>query len=499
MSFLDRFIHFWTGIDMPKFRAYSESYTGGSQTIRSMRNWLPPIGSANTDFDTVTQQTLVARCRDAYRNQALPRAAIDRLKHNVIGPGLRLQARLDYEYLNLSEEEAGRLERVIEREFDIWANTPNCDIERSLNFYAIQTLLLVSMLISGDVFVNTPFLERKDDLFGFKIQIIEGDRVSNPSFSPDSTRLIRGIELDSVGSPVIYHILSAHPGDILSANSWVWEKVPVFSKTGRRRVFHLFEKERPGQIRGIPYLSPILEYLRQLACYTEAELTAAVVSGLFAVFVKTEGGLGFPSNTSSTTPPEKKDQLALKSGMVVNLAPGESIEPANPQRPNTSYDPFVQAILRQIGAALGLPIEFLQLYFASSYSAARASLLQAWKLITYYRSLFIYQFCQPIYELWFDELVARGRIEVKNYTDPRIRAAYTRATWIGPSRGAIDENKEVDAARSRIELGISTLQIEAEELQGQDWLDIHKQRLVEKKKRVEAGLEPKFKQDSEKI
>jgi len=98
-------------------------------------------------------------------------------------------------------------------------------------------------------------------------------------------------------------------------------------------------------------------------------------------------------------------------------------------------------------------------------------------------------FCQPVYELWFDEMVARGRLPVKNYSDPFVRAAWTKTSWVGPARGAIDENKEIAAATDRIALGVSTRQIEAEELQQADWLDLHKQLAKEMRKRKEDGLE----------
>jgi len=44
---------------------------------------------------------------------------------------------------------------------------------------------------------------------------------------------------------------------------------------------------------------------------------------------------------------------------------GESIETANPGRPNVNFDPFFQAILSQIGAAIGIPFEVLRMHFSS--------------------------------------------------------------------------------------------------------------------------------------
>ena len=53
-------------------------------------------------------------------------------------------------------------------------------------------------------------------------------------------------------------------------------------------MIHIMTRERIDQRRGVPFLAPVIEALKQLGRYTDAELVAAVVSGLFAVFVESE-------------------------------------------------------------------------------------------------------------------------------------------------------------------------------------------------------------------
>ena len=111
--------------------------------------------------------------------------------------------------------------------------------------------------------------------------------------------------------------------------------------------------------------------------------------------------------------------MKLAPGMAVMLNPGEDIETANPGRPNPNFDPFVTAILKEVGAALQLPLEILMKHFQSSYSASRAALLEAWKEFKSARTRFGMGFCQPIYMSWLDEAVAIGRIDAPGYfTDP---------------------------------------------------------------------------------
>ena len=57
---------------------------------------------------------------------------------------------------------------------------------------------------------------------------------------------------------------------------------------------------------------------------------------------------------------------------IVNMLPGEKVESPGPGRPSKQFDPFFQAILKQIGPSIGLPYEVLIQHFSSSYSAARA-------------------------------------------------------------------------------------------------------------------------------
>jgi lambda family phage portal protein len=257
-------------------------------------------------------------------------------------------------------------------------------------------------------------------------------------------------------------------------------------------MLHLFRKLRPAQRRGAPYLASVIEAFKQLDKYTEAEVMAAVVSAMFTVFVKTESGtgLGTLEPTAETGAKTSDKDIKLASGAIWDLAKGESIEVANPGRPNQAFDPFVNAILAQIGTALEIPFELLIKRFMSSYSAARAALLEAWKAFRTRRAWLAWNFCQPVYEAVITEAVARGRISAPGFfADPLIRQAWLGCEWTGPPPGQIDPEAEINAAKERVDLGVSTLQRETAEISGADWEALHKQRAREKRMRVADGLE----------
>ena len=60
-----------------------------------------------------------------------------------------------------------------------------------------------------------------------------------------------------------------------------WQRVEAYgAETGRRNVLHIIDRERIGQRRGVPMLAPVLEAIKQLGRYTDAEIMAAVNHGV---------------------------------------------------------------------------------------------------------------------------------------------------------------------------------------------------------------------------
>ena len=65
--------------------------------------------------------------------------------------------------------------------------------------------------------------------------------------------------------------------------------------------------------------------------------------------------------------------IELGSGAIIDLNQGEKVEFADPKHPNTGFDAFSAAIIKQIAAALEIPSEVLMKQFTTSYSAARGA------------------------------------------------------------------------------------------------------------------------------
>ena len=471
--------------------ALTGGYVGASYRD-NLANWQPGVG--DSDGDSVRDlRELRARSRDLVRNSPIAGGAIETQVANVIGTGLTMQARIDADLLGMDDEAANEWQSNTEREFLLWAESTYADAFGEQNFYEIQDLAFRSRLESGDSFVVLASVKRPGWPFTLALQVIEADRACNPDGKNDTDTLTAGIEKDQSGAPVAVHFANKHPGRYIQSRDLRWTRVPMRGNSGRRNVIHLMRKVRPGQTRGIPELAPIIEPLKQLSRYSAAEVDAAVNSATMAIFAKMDpeaftdlfddaGQKGYIDNA-------KRWDGNVKSGSVVNLLPGEEITSPIQNRPNPNFDPFVTAVMRQIGIGLNIPHEVLTKHFQSSYSAARAALLDAWRTFRIRREWVAAKLCQPVYEEWLADAVATGRISAPGFfADAATRKAWTRAVWSGDGPGSIDPEKEAKAARERMDIGLTTLAEEIMAHDGGDWETKHRQQVREREAREKDGL-----------
>ncbi|MCP4547327.1 MAG: phage portal protein, partial [bacterium] len=308
-----------------------------------------------------------------------------------------------------------------------------------------------------------------------------------------------GIEIDRHGAPRAYWIRKTHPGDsyVYGASPDEWRRIRAETRWGRRRVIHAFNKERPGQNRGKPLFAPVVKQFKMLEKYQSSELQAAVINAMIAAFVETPMGAediaemfgGGKDNFEQYVEDRAKfteNRVSLKAGAVLPMFPGDKVNPFTPTRPSDAFAPFVDAMNRHVATALNIPYELLLKDFSkTNYSSARAALLEAWRFFNGRRKWLSDSWAQPVYELWLEEAVGTGLVDLPDYY--ANHRAYARADWIGPGRGWVDPAKEAKAAQMRLDTGVSTLERECAE-QGLDWQEVLQQRALEREYMRELGL-----------
>ena len=480
----------------PQVKGYSEA--GASNTRRSMKGFTPHSGAPNEDID-YNNYTLRQRGRMLYMSSPLATSAINTNRTKVIGVGLTLKSSVNREVLGITAEAAKEWQKRTEAEFRLWADQKaNCDATGMNNFEALQQLVLVSWLMSGDVFA---VVKRKDPTpvspYSMRLHIVEADRISTPhTYSSayhgdtdgrnDSTgnRIFDGVEVDADGMVVAYHVCNTYPWQP-KAEKTKWVRVEAYGeRTGLPNILHVMSSERPDQYRGVSYLAQVIEPLLQLRRYTESELMAALIQSFFTAWITTKTDpsvipinevgsgdiVGAVPDENPSEVSKNENEYEMGPGTVTHLEDGEQVVFGNPNIPSTGFDSFVQTFCKLIGAGLGLPYDVLVKEYNSSYSSARAALLDAWEDFRMRRKWLVDDFCQPVYEVWLAEAVARGRIKAPGFFgDPLVRAAWSGARWIGPNQGQLDPKKEAEANILLIDRGIKTHEQVTREMSGGDW------------------------------
>lgn len=505
----------------PQAKGYSEA--GASITRRALKGFTPNSGSPNEDISR-NNSTLRQRSRMLYMASPVATAAINTNRTKVVGTGLVLKSIVNRDMLGLSPEAAKAWQQTAEAEFRLWAGKKqNADALGVNNFEGLQQLALKSWLMSGDVFA---VIKRYDPTplcpYTLRIHLVEADRISTPSSNSNGVMLSgltegtipkgqpgagnkvhEGVEVDENGRIVAYHVRNTYPNQYIT-DSTKWGRIEAYGAlTGLPNILQVMDSERPDQYRGVPYLAQVIEPLLQLRRYTESELMAALVQSFFTAWIETKtdpseipmnetgGGniVGVPGEDADyDNMSDDPNEYEMGPGTVTHLAENETVKFGNPNIPTTGFESFVKTICRLCGAALELPYDVLIKEFNSSYSASRGALLEAWEAFKMRRVWFVDDFCQPIYEIFLAEAVARGRIKAPGFfDDPRLRDAWCGARWIGPVQGQLDPKKEVNAAILMADRGIKTYAQVTRELGGGDWEENIEQSALEQEKIRAAG------------
>ena len=466
----------------PRQAASGYGAHGASPTLNSMVGWLGNGGAAEDDID-LHGSLLRQRARDLYAGGGLARSGPAALTTSVVGWGIQPKPKIDGQLLGMTDAECDEWERNTLREFRLWAENPMCDAERSKDFYTMQQLAFRSELMSGDVFVLFGMKANARTPYQTVIRILEADRISTPDTDGDSEstetegggRIVDGVEINSEGEVIRYHVANRHPLLENATQTLSWQAIDVFGKeTGSPNILHIMTHERPEQRRGIPFCAAQIEQIKQLDRYITSELAANVVSSMLTAFIVSSEDDGKAGMEDAVNDEEKvtddEYKIELAPGAIYDLPPGKTIKEINPIRNNSAFESFISTLETIIGASMEIPKEVLTKKYESNYTAARGALLDFWRTVRVYRTAFNNSFNQPIYEQWLSEAVALGRIDAPGFfDDPAVRQAWCGCIWMGASMGHVDPLKEVNAAEKRIQLNISTEEQEASEYNGNDW------------------------------
>jgi lambda family phage portal protein len=366
--------------------------------------------------------TIRARSRELRRNNPYWESAINGIVGHTVGHGIR--AAITHPRRPVAQR--------LQKSWDSWAKSGLVDVSGTMNWYALQSLVMETLVESGECLVR---------------RVLAGDgtlclMVLSPDYlcsdrdgrTDGNTETIGGVEVNDDGAPVAYHLYRRLTGR---------ESVRVPAS----EIAHVYRVQRPGQLRGIPWVAPVFTRLVHWDDFEDAELARQKVSACFGVLYHGE-------MAGDAELPER-----IEPGMIEQLPPGTDVDLVSPPAA-PGIEPFSRITLRAVASGLGITYELLTGDLSGvNFSSARMGHLTMMKNVRRWQThILIERLCQRVFAWWAQaEALKPGGQEA-------LRAI---AEWTPPAREQIDPEKETRAAVARVRGGLAAWSDVARE-QGRD-------------------------------
>lgn len=472
-------------------------------------NWLPSQREPRDDVRIAAHEA-TARATDLSQNGGYIAGGIDQSVAYVVGTGLNLNSQPDAAALGWSATKASDWARIVERQFELYANRPlECDAAGAKPL-GQQTAAAYRMWhATGEMTGLLRWKSIPGARYRTKLLTIPSTRLSRRSQWPD---LHQGVRVDADGLPISYLFRASGltPKDSLET------EISARDSAGRPRVIHVFDG-LPGQIRGITPLAPVLLTARQEDQLGEATLTAAQIQAILVGAITSDT----PSVDLIEALRDSEEQAAKSAadgrplngfeayvsgraqyygnvssidigrfGKIAHLFQGDKLELHGAKHPNAGFKDFNRILNRKIARCLGLTYaDFTGDYEGETYQSLLHSTAAMWLVVLYRRAFIVAPFLHAIFEAWLEEAIDLGAVPFPGGVDGFIanRAAATRAHWRGRGRPLADPAKIARAHETWKSIGVITDEMISNEM-GVDLEDLYEQLARERAMRQQYGL-----------
>lgn len=425
------------------------------------KHWAGKESTRDADSEAaLARPTLRQRARYEIRNNGYAKGMTETYADDLIGPGPTFTAHSGEDDYN--EKFQGYFSR--------WANSKFVDYGRRHTLAGFLKLAAREFFRSGEAFFQIISDPTAPGPVKLGLLAIEADRITTPLELMTDSNVRDGIRIDpESGRPVEYYVLKQHPGFAF--------KLPDFSQDGfltipAAEMIHLFHPDRPGQTRGVPWISPVLDLFGQLRDYTGEVMAAARAAAMLCAFMHT--------NVSDLDVEELGKNLPvddLEAMTLTTLPKGYGVTFSDPKQPNTAFKDFRREILSEAGRVVGMPYNIIAANSAGyNYSSSKMDSQIYIRGLNTVRRWIVEEMLDRVVTLFAIELRLSGALPTPAGIPPED---LNLGEWFWQPFVHADPSKEATALVKLLEAKVISL-VEACQQRGRDW-----RKVLEEWKQVE--------------
>jgi|GEM_PF-5053897 len=473
-------------------------YDAGKVT-RSDPDFIPPgmgVNVKNARYLSLVQRRVAALIDDS----SLLSGARDSLRRNIIGQdGIYPQPKTGLPELNK------KLTALW------WKRREAVDVGRELSMALSQGQWFNQLFPTGECLTHIPIVEaHRGYSAGPAIDLIDSAARMDLSLTGTigKNRVRQGVEFDSLGRRVAYHVYAEDPRDADLSSGTFGVGVPMLGSTGMTRIPAEnatlgFVNRWVNQIRGVPWPVTVTGSMRVMDALIESELmlqrlkaaTATWIEGAAGPVAKLKGTAG--ENANCARDAYGNTVTRVEPGMIGYVPLNSKVHHYANTAPGAGLQATVSMLEQLIAVGLGMSYpNFSGDRSKSTFSSDRSGLLEERGQYREIQMLCWHQHTRGWWEAQVDWSILTGELEL----DEQERALYELERrqffncmviargyeWVNPAQ-------EATADRTALESGTKTHAVVCAGL-GQNWEDVFAQRVEEEKTwnemRAKAGLDP---------
>lgn len=399
---------------LKKLFARKRSYDGASAGRRGRTFGRMP---SQPRAQLASRFELAARARYIVSNNAVAAAAVDAWVSALVGTGIKPQ----------SSHRSARVRSRLNLAWESW--TDRADADQLTDVYGLTALMAKRTVIDGEAFAL--LINDGPDL---TVRLLDPEQIDS-SMTRDIAgggRVVAGIEFDTKGKRVAYHVRRENMVTSLTYNV---DRIPATD------IVHMFRVDTPGQVRGVTWFAPVLSRISNLDAWIDAQLMKQAAAAMLVGVVTRPDDAEFEGEALGDS---------LEPG-TIKVAPmgADGITFSNPPTVGMDAIEFAKIIEREIAAGIGLPAwQVSQDLSQANYGSQRGGLIEFRRRVEQLQyGMVVFMFLRPLFSRWVATEYLAGRMK----GDPVEMAA---AKWIAPKTAWIDPKKDAEAELMAIAGGI---------------------------------------------